>query len=121
MNVPDRVVRMELISFFIKYPETVGSCETLSEKLGRDSEQVKRQMDELAELDILQKELIEDQEEYSYIPAISAKLSRKRPVVSAEQKVTNGPQGKDEKLLETGVAKEIMMDEDDLCDANGCG
>ena len=35
MTVPDRVVRIELISYFSLCPETVATSEEMAERLGR--------------------------------------------------------------------------------------
>ncbi len=110
---------MELISFFIKYPDTKDSCDALCRRLGRGREQVRRQMDELVGLDILRKQAAGDTELYEYIPAMSATLSKKRPRI---------PEKSDKWVAESKAGSvrgreatkaESAMDEDELRDANG--
>lgn len=101
-DMPDRVIRMELISFFIKYPDTVGTAESLSELLGMNGKQVKRQMDELVQLDILQKSVLGDAEVYAYIPAISKALSRRRPKRTPAE--ASNPEGHTAALVEMNPA-----------------
>ncbi len=112
---------MELISFFIKYPDTIDGCDALCKELGRDREQVKRQMDELVDLDILLKQASGGKELYTYIPAMSTTLSKKRPRIDDKRKEpvaeskTKSASGRDTAKAES------TMDEDDLRDANGYG
>jgi len=112
---------MELISFFIKYPDTIDSCDALCQKLERDREQVKRQMDELVDLDILKKQASGDKEIYAYIPAMSTTLSKKRPRIDEKSK-DHVAESKARSVRGQDTAKaESAMDEDDLRDANGYG
>jgi hypothetical protein len=80
-KVPDRVVRMELIAFFTKHPETVDTPQSLAARLGRNENQIKHEMDELEQLGILRK-MPEGDDFYAYIPAVSAKLSKKKAVIN---------------------------------------
>ncbi|RJP31806.1 MAG: GAF domain-containing protein [Actinobacteria bacterium] len=77
-NIPDRVIRMELISYFSLYPETVATCEEMAARLGRGVEQVERQMDALVELCILTKTREGSRVLFSYLPPLSVKLASKK-------------------------------------------
>jgi GAF domain len=69
--VPDRVIRMELISFFIRYPKTSGYLKDIVQYLGRNLKQVERQLDELTCLRILKREFKNGRPSYEYVPAKS--------------------------------------------------
>jgi hypothetical protein len=77
-NAPDRVIRMELISYFSLYPDTVSTCEEMAHRLSRDAGQVERQMDALVELRILEKADNGGRTLYSYLPPLSGNLSARR-------------------------------------------
>jgi hypothetical protein len=125
-SVPDRVVRMELISFFTKHPQTIDSPQYLAERLGRHERQIKHQMDELVHLGILRKTLEGGDDFYAYIPAVSAPLSKKKAIIGEERRQTTAkrevvkatpPQGRKvqgQMRLEGGETFE-----DDVLDANG--
>ena len=74
-GIPDRVIRVELISFFNRFPATVGSSGELARLLGRNSEQVERQLDDLVQLRILEKVGENGHRFYRYVPAISVSLA----------------------------------------------
>ncbi len=120
-KVPDRVVKIELISFFAKYPETIGSSRHLSEQLGREEQQTKRQMDELVQLGILAKKTEPNEAFYSYIPAVSAKLSRKKPRIMGPSsgEITQASRSGIPARTENVTFQPEETFEEDLRDANG--
>lgn len=70
--IPDRVVRIELISYFSTYPETEATSTSMAELLNRDHGQVERQMAHLAELRILEKKREEGNHVlYGYLEPLS--------------------------------------------------
>ena len=73
-NIPDRVIRMELISYFSLYPGTVTTTGEMAVRLSRDAEKVERQMEALAELSILKKTSDGKRTVFSYLPPISVKF-----------------------------------------------
>ncbi len=75
--MPDRVVRMELISFFHIHPHTQDTAEEVSWQLGRSQEQVRRQMEELERLCILRRVAARGEPRYRYIPPAYKPLGRK--------------------------------------------
>lgn len=76
-KVPDRVVRMELISFFNICPDMEGTPEEVACRLGRSREQVSAQMAELERLRILERVDGGESPRYRYIPPIYRPLTRK--------------------------------------------
>lgn len=78
MTVPDRVVRIELISYFSLCPETVATSEEMAERLGRGLEQVRGQMRDLVELGILEQTGGGDRVTYRYLAPICANLSNRK-------------------------------------------
>jgi hypothetical protein len=74
-RIPDRAIRMELISYFSLYPDTVCTSDEMAERLDRDIERVKRQMEDLVGLCILRKSIEPGATRYSYLPPLSASLT----------------------------------------------
>lgn len=79
-RMPDRVIRMELISIYTQYPDLVGSAEELAQRLGRDTEQVLRQMEDLVLLRILDRMGEGENVRYCYLEPLSINpaISRSR-------------------------------------------
>jgi len=77
-SIPDRVIRIELISFYSHYPDTVATCEEMALRLNRAVSQVERQMKALVELRILAKTEKGGRILYSYLPPLSGNLSARR-------------------------------------------
>ncbi|MBN2026240.1 MAG: GAF domain-containing protein [Actinobacteria bacterium] len=78
-GIPDRVIRIELISCFSHCPDTVATCEAMAKRLNRSVHQVERQMDALVELRILAKTEKGGHTIYSYLPPLAGNLlARKR-------------------------------------------
>jgi hypothetical protein len=71
-RIPDSVIRVELITFFHRYPGThFGACE-IAERLERDPLQVEAQLERLAQLNILEKSEMEGETVYRYRPPYCA-------------------------------------------------
>ncbi|MEW6554983.1 MAG: GAF domain-containing protein [Actinomycetota bacterium] len=77
-NMPDRVVKIELISYFSRYPETVATSEEMASRLDRDAAQVERQLQDLVELRILNRICDGNRTLYSYITPMSVSLRARR-------------------------------------------
>lgn len=67
-RIPDSVIRVELITFFHRYPSASFKAEEIAERLGRDSKQVECQLERLAELNILEKAEMDGETVYRYRP-----------------------------------------------------
>ena len=76
-KTPDRVVRMELISLFSQYPDLTGTSEDLAQRLRRDPEQVRKQVDRLVSLRILDRMGDGEPARYRYLAPISMKPTRR--------------------------------------------
>jgi hypothetical protein len=115
---------MELIAFFTKYPETTGKPESLARELARDQQQIKRQMDELVNLEILRKEYEAGEDVYLYISPAWKNLSRKRARLSPERGADHLDRGRpgagDAGRPENGHG-EASGFQDGLLDADGIG
>ncbi len=85
MNVPDRVVRIELISYYSLYPETAATSRAMSERLNRDHYQVERQMKDLVELNILEKIGEGEDAVYTYISPMCLNLGSRKSRITAEE------------------------------------
>lgn len=77
-NIPDRVIRVELISYFSLYPGTKATTEEMALRLSRDAKKVERQMEALAELNILEKTCDGNRTVFSYLPPMSVKFAGSR-------------------------------------------
>jgi len=77
-SIPDRVIRIELISCYSRYPDTIATCEEMAQRLNRSVAQVRRQMEALVDLGILKKTEKGGSFLYSYVPPLSGRLSARR-------------------------------------------
>lgn len=77
-KIPDRVVRMELISLFSQYPDLVGTPGELAKRIARDPEQVRSQIEGLVSLRILDRIGEEEPARYRYLAPISLNPIRAR-------------------------------------------
>lgn len=77
-GIPDRVVRMELISFFNIHPLTVAGAAELAVHLGRSPAQVERQMEDLVALDILRKDECGGEVRYGRVPPVSGIFANRK-------------------------------------------
>jgi GAF domain-containing protein len=77
-NMPDRVVRIELISYFNLYPETVATSEEMASRLNRNHCQVERQMKDLVELGILEQRSCGERTLYIYLAPMSLNLIQRK-------------------------------------------
>lgn len=91
MVVPGRVVRIELISFFNLYPETVATSEEMARRLKRGTEQVVRQMNDLVELGILEQTIDGERVLYSYIAPMCVNLMSRKAWGKAEGDAPGSP------------------------------
>jgi hypothetical protein len=73
-RIPDSVVRIELISHFHRNPAWEGTCHQLARTMGREIEQVERQMRKLVELNIVQEIVIGGENRFRYVPPFSISL-----------------------------------------------
>ncbi len=73
-GTPDRVIRVEFISFFSRRPDTVATCGETARHISRDVEQAERQMESLVQLRILRKEDDGAPPRYGYLPPVSADM-----------------------------------------------
>jgi len=123
-SIPDRVIRIELISYFSTYPETVATSEETALLLQRDPEQVEGQMEDLVQLHILAKSRGEERTLYSYLAPLSCclmpkknstqnlrrRFSEPRAGVDVHQAETNeGSNEEEEKEGETAVRMQLMI------------
>lgn len=91
MVVPGRVVRIELISYFNLFPETVATSEEMARRLKRGAEQVARQMNDLVELGILEQTTDGERVLYSYIAPISMNLMSRKAYTKVENDAPDTP------------------------------
>jgi|GEM_PF-2664460 len=70
-GVPDRVVRVELISFYHRNPHLCESPEAICACFEYDPEQVCRQLEELVRLNILERAEMDGSVFYRYLPPFS--------------------------------------------------
>jgi|GEM_PF-1376320 len=106
VNMPNRVVKIELISYFNRYPETVATCEEMASRLDREIAQVECQMEELVELRILDRTCDGSRILYSYISPMSVSLRTKRGLNHAHEDTFSGvhsPGGTDGRRAERGL------------------
>jgi hypothetical protein len=123
-SMPDRVVRMELISYFSLYPDTVATSEETALRLSRDTEQVDREMEALVQLRIMQRTHQGNITFYGYLPPISLhslagkngdQEQKRIPPYFALVTNGNGTNGKkrekndEEREGETGVRLQLMI------------
>ncbi len=86
-NIPDMVIRMELISYFSHYQDTVATCEEMAVRLGRDAGKVESQMEALFELNILKKTYDGMRALFSYLQPIPARVAGSRYAGRGQKKV----------------------------------
>ena len=118
-KTPDRVIRMELISLFSQYPDLIGTPDKLARRINRDVEQVRRQMEELVSLRILDRLDEGEPARYRYLAPISLNPTRKRQKahyqmhrasgLSEEQDVEYGGGGKGKEAVEEERETELRL------------
>ncbi len=105
-NIPDRVVRIELISHFNLYPETVASSDEMARRLSRESVQVEKQMEDLVELHILRRTYVGDRTLYSYLAPMSMSQMAKRSLNKASENMFSGISGPGRVKRDAGTERE---------------
>lgn len=73
-QVPDSVLRIELISYFHRNPGLEASSAQMAELTGRNAGQVEKQMKKLVQLRILEECLEEGRCTYRYLPPFSISM-----------------------------------------------
>jgi hypothetical protein len=77
-DIPDSVIRVELLAFFSQNPGLIISSPELAIRMQRGVGQVKRQMERLVDLRILEKGDVDGRTCYSYIPPLSNGVRRQK-------------------------------------------
>jgi len=77
-DVPDSVVRIELITHFHRNPGLESTAMEMADCIGRHRDQVECQMRKLVQLRILDEQLVGGEFIYKYIPPFSISMFNKK-------------------------------------------
>jgi len=110
-EIPDSIIRVELISFFSKNPGLIISARELALRMNRDAEHVKRQVERLAHLRILEKGEVDGRTCYSYIPPRLNRAGKRYGLRGSDRRQKTDSERRNSCAAEQGPAMDKKHDE----------